>query len=148
MLEIKKDDIIISIKGKQKKETYRGFLDFEPITVNIPKRKGDARGYPPYKWSLTADNLKLIISKLRAEKLPASISTSVSEDSSIIELVKCGPKAAGVIKAIREALDLGLKEAHDIVKSAPVDLPGPLTKTQGVLLHQTLEELGATVNLK
>lgn len=147
-LEVKRDDIVISIKGKQKKETYRGFLSFDPIIVNIPKAKGNTKEFPPHKWFLTGVKLKSIIGKLRSEIPYRSESESKIEDSFIIELIACGPQKAKVITAIRDPLDLGLREAVEIVSSAPVDLQGTMTKVEAEILKQALEELGATVNMK
>ncbi len=62
-------------------------------------------------------------------------------------------KAAGaaklqVIKVIKEALGLGLKEAKDIVDGAPSTVKEKVSKAEAEQLKATLEEAGAEVELK
>ncbi|MFM7810545.1 MAG: ribosomal protein L7/L12, partial [Acinetobacter junii] len=53
-----------------------------------------------------------------------------------------------VIKAVREATGLGLKEAKDMVEGAPAVLKEGVSKEEGEELKKKLEEAGATVTLK
>ncbi len=62
-------------------------------------------------------------------------------------------KAAGtaklqVIKVIKEALGLGLKEAKDIVDGAPSTIKEKVSKAEAEQLKATLEEAGAEVEVK
>ncbi|HCY73193.1 MAG TPA: 50S ribosomal protein L7/L12 [Rikenellaceae bacterium] len=62
-------------------------------------------------------------------------------------------KAAGtaklqVIKVIKEALGLGLKEAKDIVDGAPSTIKEKISKAEAEQLKATLEEAGAEVEVK
>ncbi len=62
-------------------------------------------------------------------------------------------KAAGtaklqVIKVVKEALGLGLKEAKDIVDGAPSTVKEKVSKAEAEQLKATLEEAGAEVELK
>jgi large subunit ribosomal protein L7/L12 len=53
-----------------------------------------------------------------------------------------------VIKEVRAATGLGLKEAKDLVEGAPKTLKEGLTKDEAEKLKKALEEQGATVELK
>lgn len=53
----------------------------------------------------------------------------------------------GLIKTLREALHLGLREAKDLVEAAPKTRFGPLPLAEAEALQRRLEEAGATVRL-
>ena len=53
-----------------------------------------------------------------------------------------------VIKAAKEALGLGLKEAKAVVESAPATLKEAVPKADAEALKAKLEEAGATIELK
>ena len=59
-----------------------------------------------------------------------------------------GEKKVAVIKAVREATGLGLKEAKDLVESAPAPIKEGASKAEAEELKKKLEEAGATVELK
>ena len=59
-----------------------------------------------------------------------------------------GDNKVGVIKAVRSATGLGLKEAKDLVESAPAPIKEGAQKDEAEALKKSLEEAGATVELK
>ena len=63
-------------------------------------------------------------------------------------LTKGGEQKIQVIKVIREATGLGLKEAKDIVDAAPKAVKTGLAKADAEELKKKLEGAGATVELK
>ena len=65
-----------------------------------------------------------------------------------VELTSFGANKVAVIKAVREATGLGLKEAKDLVEGAPQVLKEGVSKEEGEELKKKLEEAGATVTLK
>lgn len=65
-----------------------------------------------------------------------------------VELTEVGGQKIAVIKAVKEALALGLKEAKDMVDGAPAVLKENLKKEDAEALKAKLEEAGATVTLK
>ena len=65
-----------------------------------------------------------------------------------VELTSFGANKVAVIKAVREATGLGLKEAKDIVEGAPSVIKEAVSKEEGEELKKKLEEAGATVTLK
>lgn len=59
-----------------------------------------------------------------------------------------GDKKIGVIKVVRTATGLGLKEAKDLVESAPSKVKEGVSKEDAEKLKTELEEAGATVSIK
>ena len=65
-----------------------------------------------------------------------------------VELTEVGPNKVKVIKVVREATGLGLKEAKDMVDSAPKVLKEAISKEEAEELKGKLEAEGAKVTLK
>ena len=65
-----------------------------------------------------------------------------------VELTEVGPNKVKVIKVVREATGLGLKEAKDVVDGAPKVIKEAVSKAEAEELKAKLEEQGAEVNLK
>ncbi|NLZ43502.1 MAG: 50S ribosomal protein L7/L12 [Clostridia bacterium] len=63
-------------------------------------------------------------------------------------LANAGATKIQVIKVVREATGLGLKEAKDLVDNAPKPVKEGLSKADAEALKAKLEEAGATVELK
>jgi len=65
-----------------------------------------------------------------------------------VVLAGFGDNKVAVIKAVRGATGLGLKEAKDMVESAPTPLKEGVEKAEAEELKKALEEAGASVELK
>ena len=65
-----------------------------------------------------------------------------------VELTEVGPNKVKVIKVVREATGLGLKEAKEVVDSAPKVIKEAASKTEADELKAKLEGEGAKVTLK
>ena len=65
-----------------------------------------------------------------------------------VELTEIGASKVKVIKVVREATGLGLKEAKDKVDSAPTVIKEQVDKAEAEDLKKKLEEAGAKVTLK
>ncbi|MBS4762442.1 50S ribosomal protein L7/L12 [Carnobacteriaceae bacterium zg-ZUI252] len=65
-----------------------------------------------------------------------------------VELTSAGDKKIGVIKVVREATGLGLKEAKELVDGAPSIVKEGASKEDAEALKAQLEEAGASVTLK
>ena len=65
-----------------------------------------------------------------------------------VHLKTAGDKKIQVIKVVRSATGLGLKEAKDLVEAAPKLVKEGLSKEDAEKLKKELEEQGATVELK
>ena len=65
-----------------------------------------------------------------------------------VQLVDSGATKVQVIKAVKDALGLGLKEAKDLVDSAPKPLKEKIKKEEAETMKKKLEEAGAKVEIK
>lgn len=65
-----------------------------------------------------------------------------------VELTSAGDQKVKVIKAVREATGLGLKEAKAVVDGAPAPVKEGISKEEAEQLKAALEEVGASVTLK
>ena len=65
-----------------------------------------------------------------------------------VMLASAGDKKINVIKAVREATGLGLKEAKELVDGAPATVKENVAKAEAEELKAKLGEAGATVELK
>lgn len=65
-----------------------------------------------------------------------------------VELTAAGDQKIKVIKVVREITGLGLKEAKELVESAPKVLKEQATKEEAEELKKKLEEVGAKITLK
>ena len=78
---------------------------------------------------------------------PAAAAAEEKDEFDVV-LASFGEKKVAVIKAVREATGLGLKEAKDLVESAPAPIKEGVNKAEAEELKKKLEEAGATVELK
>lgn len=65
-----------------------------------------------------------------------------------VELADAGGNKIAVIKAVKEVLGLGLKEAKDLVEAAPTALKEGMKKEEAEALKSSIEEAGGKINLK
>lgn len=81
---------------------------------------------------------------------PAAGAAPAAEEKDEFDVVLTGPgeKKINVIKAVRAATGLGLKEAKELVDGAPQNVKEGLPKAEAEELKKQLEEAGASVELK
>ena len=81
---------------------------------------------------------------------PADGGGPVEEEQTEFDVVleSFGEKKIGVIKVVRAATALGLKEAKDLVEKAPAKVKEGISKEDAEKLKTALEEAGATVSIK
>ena len=80
---------------------------------------------------------------------PAGGAAAAEEKTSFdVVLKSAGSAKLQVVKAVKEACGLGLKEAKDMVDGAPSVVKEGLAKDEAESLKKTLEEAGAEVELK
>ena len=65
-----------------------------------------------------------------------------------VVLKAAGDKKINVIKAVREVTSLGLKEAKDLVESAPATVKEGVSKEEADSIKKKFEEAGATIEIK
>ncbi|MCU0732370.1 MAG: 50S ribosomal protein L7/L12 [Hyphomonas sp.] len=80
---------------------------------------------------------------------PAAAAAAPAEEKSSFDvtLKAAGEKKIDVIKVVREATGLGLKEAKDLVDGAPKKVKEGLAKADAEALKKKLEAVGATITL-
>ena len=92
------------------------------------------------KWGVTA----------MAAAAPAAAGGEAEEakDDFTVMLISAGDKKINVIKEVRAATSLGLKEAKDLVEGAPKEVKSGVNKKDAEELKAKLEAAGAKVELK
>ena len=85
-----------------------------------------------------------------AAAAPAAAAAAATEDKDdfSIMLVSAGDKKINVIKEVRAATSLGLKEAKDLVEGAPKEVKSGVNKKDAEEIKAKLEAAGAKVELK
>jgi len=84
-----------------------------------------------------------------AAAAPAAAAEAAEEKTEFdVILVAAGEKKINVIKVVRELTSLGLKEAKDLVDSAPKAVKEGISKEDAEAVKAKLTEAGATVELK
>ena len=81
---------------------------------------------------------------------PAAGAAEAAEEKTSFDVVlkEAGSAKLQVVKAVKEACGLGLKEAKDLVDGAPSTLKEGLSKDEAENLKKTIEAAGAVVELK
>ncbi len=77
---------------------------------------------------------------------PAEAAPPKTEFDVVLEVI--GANKINVIKVVRAATGLGLKEAKDLVEAAPKEIKTGISKEDAEKLKKELEDVGATVKIK
>jgi len=93
------------------------------------------------KWGVTA-------MAAAAPAAAAGGTTEEAKDDFTVMLISAGEKKINVIKEVRAATSLGLKEAKDLVEGAPKEVKSGVNKKDAEELKGKLEAAGAKVELK
>jgi large subunit ribosomal protein L7/L12 len=92
---------------------------------------------------------KFGVSAAAVAAAPAAAGEAVEEKTSFnVHLMEVGEQKIAVIKAIKEVLALGLKDAKDLVDAAPSVLKEGMKKEEAEALKKAVEEAGGKVELK
>ena len=80
----------------------------------------------------------------------APVAAEAAEEKTEFDVIlaAAGANKVAVIKAVRGATSLGLKEAKDLVESAPAAIKEAVSKEEAEALKKELEAAGATVEVK
>ena len=80
----------------------------------------------------------------------AAAAAPVEEEKTEFDVILAsfGAKKLDVIKAVREITGLGLKDAKDLVESAPKAIKEGISKDEAETMKKTLEAAGATIEIK
>lgn len=159
--ETKKDDAVVeeqkaeeaTPKAEEKKEETSGVDE----TVEVPKQFKKLVEEVENMTVLELNELVKVLEKrfgVSASAVavagPAAGGDAGGEEQSefAVELTEAGAQKIAVIKVVKEACGLGLKEAKDLVDAAPSVVKENLKKEDAEALKAKLEEAGAKVTLK
>lgn len=98
------------------------------------------------KFGVTAAAPVMMVGAMPAAGAGAAAAEEKTEFN--VELKTTGAQKINVIKVVRAATGLGLKEAKDLVDGAPKVVKEGLSKADAEKLKKELEDAGATVELK
>jgi len=98
---------------------------------------------------ITAMEEKFGVSAAAVAAGPAAAAEAVQEQTEFnVMLTAIGANKVAVIKAVRGATALGLKEAKDLVEAAPTAVKEAISKEEAEALKKELEAAGASVEIK
>ena len=96
------------------------------------------------KWGVTA-----AVAAAAGPAAAASAAAPAAEQTEFtVTLVEAGANKIGVIKAVREVTNLGLKEAKDLIDGAPKTVKEGVNKADAESIKKKLTEAGAKVDVK
>lgn len=96
------------------------------------------------KWGVSA---AAPVAVAAAGAAPAAEAAEEKDEFEIV-LASFGEKKINVIKEVRAITGLGLKEAKDLVESAPIPIKDATKKDEAEAIKKKLEEVGATIELR
>ena len=79
---------------------------------------------------------------------PAAGPAAEEKDAFTVVLASAGEQKIAVMKVVKEALGLGLKEAKDLVDGAPVTLKDGMKKAEAEDIKKKIEAAGGKIELK
>ncbi len=65
--DVSGNTLVLSIKGKQKKEFYSNIRDYSPIDIDLVPQNKDVWEEDTYRWQLTSSDLKKLIAKIKGK---------------------------------------------------------------------------------
>ncbi len=99
------------------------------------------------KFGVTAAAPMAMMPGMMAGAGPAAAKAEEQTEFSVV-IASAGEKKIQVIKVVRELTSLGLKEAKDLVESAPAKVKEGVSKQEAEAAKAKLEEVGATIEIK
>jgi len=99
------------------------------------------------KWGVSAAAPVAVAAAGAGAAAPAAAAAAEQTEFDII-LAAAGEKKINVIKEVRALTGLGLKEAKDLVESAPKAVKEGVNKEEAAKIKKQLEDAGATVEVK
>lgn len=102
------------------------------------------------KFGVSAQAAVSVAAVPGAQQAGAQAGAAAGEEKSTFQVIltSAGDKKINVIKEIRAVTSLGLKEAKDLVESAPKPIKDNATKEEAAKIKQLLEAAGAKVEIK
>jgi len=103
-----------------------------------------------YVKNISVLELSQLVKRLEQELgVSAAAAAPVEEKTEFtVTLTDIGTNKINVIKVVREVTSLGLKEAKDLVESAPKPIKEGIPKDEAAAIQKKFEEVGAKVEIK
>ena len=132
-------------------------------TIKISNKRADIKAIAEELVNLTVKEVNELATVLKDEygiepaaaavavaAGPAAAGAEAAEEKTSFDVVlaEVGATKLQVVKAVKEACGLGLKEAKDLVDSAPATVKEGLSKEEAENLKKAIEAAGAKVELK
>ena len=100
------------------------------------------------KWGVSAAAPVAVAAAAPAAGAAAAAAPAEEQTEFTVILAAAGEKKINVIKEVRTITGLGLKEAKDLVESAPKPVKESIGKDEVAKIRKMLEDAGATVEVK
>jgi large subunit ribosomal protein L7/L12 len=100
------------------------------------------------KWGVSAAAPVAVAAAAPAAGAAAAAAPAEEQTEFTVILAKAGDKKINVIKEVRTITGLGLKEAKDLVESAPKPVKESIGKDEVAKIRKMLEDAGASVEVK
>ncbi len=101
------------------------------------------------EFGITAAAPVAVVAGLGAGGAPSEAAEPEEEQTEFeVTIKEIGPNKINVIKAVREVTSLGLREAKELVESAPARVGDAVAKDEAADIRSKLEEAGAVVDVK
>lgn len=135
----------------------------EETTKDLPKLSKEAQSILDAVKTLSVLDMANLVKHMEEEfgvsaAAPVAVAAAVTAEGGegeeaektdfTVELTSPGAGKINVIKAVKDILGVGLKEAKDIVDAAPKAIKENVKKEEAEEMKKKLEEAGATVELK
>jgi ribosomal protein L7/L12 len=124
------------------------FGDFAVIALLILVFAGARAAASAYLRPTDRERLQRLEHKLDLILTHLGIDDHVSQTGFDVVLEAIGANKINVIKVVRDATGLGLKEAKHLVESAPIEVKTGVSKEDAETLGRELEDAGATVKIR
>jgi large subunit ribosomal protein L7/L12 len=100
------------------------------------------------KWGVKAAPVAVAAAGAAPAAAGGAAAPAAEQTEFTVTLKDAGSNKIGVIKAVREVTNLGLKEAKDLVDGAPKTVKEGVSKADAETIKKKLEEAGAKVEIK
>jgi large subunit ribosomal protein L7/L12 len=126
---VSKDDLVAAIKDMT-------VLELSELVKTLEETFGVSAAAP------------VAVAAPAAAGAPAAADEAEEQTDFTVILKDIGPNKISVIKAVREVTTLGLKEAKELVESAPKAVKEGVNKVEAATLKEKIESAGATVEIQ
>ena len=100
-----------------------------------------------YIKGISVLELSQLVKTLESELGVSAAAPAEEKTDFTVSLIEVGGNKINVIKVVREVTALGLKEAKDLVESAPKPLKEGVNKDEAAAIKKKFEEVGAKVSI-